>query len=85
MVIWTMMSQRGGDEKSYQKLLEDIILMGGQNGESKVFIEKQNQQDTYVYIFIFKRKFIIGIGSHNYGGGKFTICYLQVGEEKPMM
>ena len=85
MVIWTMMSQRGGDEKSYQKLLEDIILMGGQNGENKVFIEKQNQQDTYVYIFIFKRKFIIGIGSHNYGGGKFTICYLQVGEEKPMM
>ena len=43
MVIWTMMSQRGGDEKCYQKLLEDIILMGGQNGESKVFIEKQNQ------------------------------------------
>lgn len=85
MVIWTMLSQREGYEKCYQKLLEDIILIGGRNGESKVFIEKQNQQDTYVCIFIFKRKFIIGIGSHDYGGGKFTICYLQVGEQKPMM
>ena len=85
MVIWTMMSKRGGDEKCYQNLLEDIILMNGQNVENKVFIEKQNQQDTYVHIFIFKRKFIIGIVSHSYGGGKFTICYLQVGEEKPMM
>lgn len=37
------MSQKGGDEKCYQKLLEDIILMGGQNGESKVFREKQDQ------------------------------------------
>ena len=79
------MSQKGGDEKCYQKLLEDIILMGGQNGESKVYREKQDQQDTYVYLFKFKRKFVIGIGSHSYGGGRFTICYLQVGEEKPML
>lgn len=77
MVIWTMMSKRGGDEKCYQKLLEDIILMSGQNGENKVFIEKPNQQVTYVHIFIFKRKCIIGIVSHNYGGGKFAICKLE--------
>lgn len=26
-MIWTMMSQKGGNEKCYQKSLEDIILM----------------------------------------------------------
>lgn len=39
MVAWTMGSQRGGGEKCWQQMVEDITPTGEQNGETRVMIQ----------------------------------------------